>query len=146
MRLAGFLLCGFLFLGVGCSSHSADNRVCMDKVCVDVELARTPDEQEKGLMYRSSLAEDRGMLFIFSEIREHNFWMKNTLIPLDIIWFDQARKIIHIESHVPPCTADPCPVYGPQKAANYVLEVNAGFAERHKIRAGETVKFDLKKW
>ncbi|GJL63317.1 MAG: hypothetical protein NPIRA04_19710 [Nitrospirales bacterium] len=81
------------------------------------------------------MAPDRGMLFIFRELDYWNFWMKNTKMPLDIIWLDVDWNVVHIESHVPICTKtdDSCPRYRTQKKALYVLELGAGMAERYNI-------------
>ncbi|MBI3611149.1 MAG: DUF192 domain-containing protein [Nitrospirae bacterium] len=106
-----------------------------------VEIARTPVEQARGLMFRATLPEDHGMLFIFDRTEAHRFWMKNTLIPLDIVWMDQRKRIIHIEYQVPPCKRDPCPVYGPSAESLYVLEVNAGVAQKGGLRIGTALPF-----
>jgi len=106
-----------------------------------MEIARTTTEQMRGLMFRTFLPEDHGMLFIFKHPGNNRFWMKNTLIPLDIIWMDEKKKIIHIEYQVPPCKMDPCPVYGPTMESLYVLEVNAGVAHRRDLQIGTRLRF-----
>lgn len=78
----------------------------------------------QGLMYRESLEEDKGMLFDTKEEGMHYFWMKNTLIPLDIIRIDQNLEVVEIVS-APPCEQDPCPSYGPDKASRWVIELNS---------------------
>ena len=70
--------------------------------------------------------------------------MKDTLIPLDMIWMDSERRIVHIEHNVPPCAADPCPRYPPSGPALYVLEINAGFAAKLGLKVGDTMEFRLK--
>ncbi len=90
-------------------------------------------------MYRQKLAADRGMLFVFSSEGVHKFWMKNTLIPLDMLWIAGDGRIIHIEHDVPPCKGDPCPSYGPDTPARYVLEVNAGYARERGVGVGDQV-------
>ncbi len=123
---------------------SQDNReisqVCLNKDCFLVELARTAAEQERGLMNRESLPEDRGMLFIFGKTSIYPFWMKNTLIPLDIIWIDQNHNIVAIKKAVP-CTTPDCEVYEPYAKALYVLELNAGEAEKSQAKVGDKVEF-----
>jgi uncharacterized membrane protein (UPF0127 family) len=74
-------------------------------------------------MFRPSLAKDRGMLFVFSEKDQHAFWMKNTLIPLDMIRLDEKYTIVDIQE-AQPCKQDPCKIYTPQKGALYVIELN----------------------
>jgi len=108
---------------------------------VRVEIASDPATRAQGLMFRPGLGEDRGMLFRFPESAEHEFWMKNTLIPLDILWIDEARRVVHIESAVPPCQADPCPSYGPKVPAADVLEIAAGQAAARGIRIGDVLEY-----
>lgn len=90
-----------------------------------VELAQTPDQWQQGLMGREVLGENKGMLFVFPDAAVHGFWMKNTLIPLDIVWLDAEGVVLHVAT-LTPCTADPCPITQPDVPAHYVLEVNAG--------------------
>lgn len=113
---------------------------------VIAELAITPAEREKGLMFRKSLAPDQGMLFVFEEEDFYSFWMKNTLIPLDIIWLNANRQIVHIEKNVPPCTADPCPSYSSPYPALYVLELKAGQAEENGLKPFDQLSFILPEW
>jgi uncharacterized protein len=110
-----------------------------------LELARTPEEQQQGLMFRESLPERAGMLFLFSEGSAHQFWMKNTMIPLDMIWLDRDGKVLFISADTPPCKADPCPSFGPTTPATNVLEIAGGMAKKEKIEVGSVLKFvDLK--
>jgi uncharacterized membrane protein (UPF0127 family) len=88
-------------------------------------------------MYRESLGRNEGMLFVFEQSGFYPFWMKNTLIPLDIIWIDEDWRIVSIAESVPPCRAEPCPTYPPAAQARYVVEVNAGFARRHGVARGD---------
>ena len=108
-----------------------------------VEIAQTQDELELGLMYRTGLPADAGMLFVFEQSNIYPFWMKNTKIPLDMMWVDSNRTIVAVKENVPPCTADPCPVYDPGAAARYVIEANAGYAANHSIAAGQPVRLEL---
>ena len=105
-----------------------------------VELALTPEDQALGLMYRESLPPQAGMLFVFDAPGEHHFWMKNTMIPLDMIWMDDAGKVIFVSADTPPCKADPCATYGPDAPARQVLEIAGGMAANEKITAGSTLK------
>ncbi|HEU4400778.1 MAG TPA: DUF192 domain-containing protein [Candidatus Polarisedimenticolia bacterium] len=93
---------------------------------VVAEIADTPARWEEGYMFRREVGENDGMIFVFPEAGVHPFWMKNTLVPLDMIWMDDAFTVIHVEAKVPPCTANPCPTYGPLRLARYVLEVRGG--------------------
>ena len=116
--------------------------VLPDGFTVDLELAVSPQEVADGLMYRPSLPEHRGMLFIFGADRYPSFWMKNTLVPLDLIFLDSTGSVVDIVPNVPPCAADPCPTYSPKMPARAVLEVRAGAAAAHGVAAGVTVVFD----
>lgn len=113
---------------------------------IDVEFAQTPAERAKGLMYRSELGENNGMLFVFPTTAKHAFWMANTYIPLDILWLDSDKKIVHIEKQVPPCTETGnlkaiCKTYAPDIPAKYVLEVNAGYVDAKGINVDDNVIF-----
>ncbi len=112
---------------------------------IQAELANTPQKRAEGLMYREHLADDRGMLFTFSQAETWVFWMKNTKIPLDLIWINEKKQIIHIEQRVPICTRtdDSCPQYRPNEGALYVLELAAGRAEELKLQRGSKLQFRL---
>lgn len=127
----------------GCKSSSGADHVCFQGRCVDVEVVRTPKERMRGLQGRTSLGQDEGMLFIFDLNQPQRFWMKDTLIPLDMIWLDFARRVVHIEHNVPPCVNDPCPSYGPRAPVLYVLEVNAGKAREMDLAVGAQMEFRL---
>ncbi|AEB11503.1 DUF192 domain-containing protein [Marinithermus hydrothermalis] len=103
-----------------------------------VEIADTPERWARGLMFRDSLPEDRGMVFLFPRTTDTGFWMKNTRIPLSIAFFDGEGVILRIMD-MEPCLADPCPVYTPGVAYRGALEVNQGWFERHGVREGDYV-------
>ena len=102
---------------------------------VNAEIADDNHEREIGLMFREKLDENNGMLFIFDNEVYQTFWMKNTLIPLDMIFIDKEMKIVNIKSAVP-CQEDPCVLYKSSKPAKYVLEVNGNFTIRNNIKTG----------
>lgn len=108
---------------------------------VIVEIAANEESRSAGLMFRDRLDKDRGMLFLFPSTGQYPFWMKNTLIPLDIIWIDEGRRIVHIKNEVPPCPGDPCTSYPPGVPARYVLEIAAGEAVRHRLEVGNVLTF-----
>ena len=126
-----------------CSSQMGKDRrkVCFYDRCVKAELARTQEERGRGLQFRRSLGHDEGMLFVFPSSHPQGFWMKDTLIPLDIIWMDRHKRIVFIAPSVLPCETEPCPVYMPDTAADYVLEVNAGVAAQWGLRPGDQAVF-----
>lgn len=109
--------------------------------CFDIEIADTMQKQEIGLMNREYLAPDVGMLFIFAKEEIHNFWMKNTLIPLDIIWINKNKKIIFIKENVQPCKIEQCELFTPNEKAKYVLEINGGLAEEMRFDIGDEINF-----
>jgi uncharacterized membrane protein (UPF0127 family) len=110
-----------------------------DKTRVSAEIAATEAEREQGLMNRRSLNKDAGMIFVFDRPGAHEFWMKNTLIGLDMLWLDKTGKVVSLTESVPPCEADPCPTYPPTAVADYVLEVAAGYARTHRLKVGDTL-------
>ena len=93
-------------------------------------------------MFRESLPPDEGMLFLFEEEGAYSFWMKNTMIPLDMLWLDSGGRVVHI-AHAVPCVQDPCPHYTPAAKARYVLEVNGGYAKAHGIVVGDKADFSI---
>jgi len=113
--------------------------VCIKERCFKIEIAQSQEERERGLMFRQALKEDEGMLFIFPSEEFHSFWMKNTLIPLDIIWINKENKIVYIQHNALPCTSDPCPSYTSKQKAIYVLEINAGFVEKYNFEEGDKI-------
>jgi len=106
-----------------------------------LELALTDQEKATGLMYRDKLPADHGMLFVFDRDDILSFWMKNTLIPLDIIWFDAGGRIVDISADAQPCRADPCPKFTNSRPARAVLLVNAGYAGAHDLKPGAAATF-----
>jgi uncharacterized protein len=104
----------------------------------DVELAITRPDQARGLMNRKSMPKDRGMAFLFSTPVQQTFYMLNTLIPLDIAFWDEDLEIIDVMT-MTPCTAQPCQTYLPGSEFVGALEVNAGALESRRIRPGDRV-------
>jgi uncharacterized membrane protein (UPF0127 family) len=108
-----------------------------DGTKVAVEIAATDPVRMRGLMFRQYLAENEGMIFVFPKVGFYPFWMKDTLIPLDMLWLDADGRIVSIARSVPPCRADPCPEYSPRAEALYVVELRSGFARRHGVKTGD---------
>jgi uncharacterized protein len=113
-----------------------------DGFVVRVEIAADDELRAQGLMYRDSLRPATGMLFFFPDDGEHSFWMRNTRIPLDMIWIDAERRIVHIKHDVPPCHIRDCPSYAPGVGSRYVLEVAAGVAKEHGLEVGDVLRFE----
>jgi len=110
-----------------------------------VEVAETPEELQRGLMYRTHLDQDRGMVFLFPRATDSGFWMKNTKIPLSIAFFDRNGRILRI-LQMDPCTlppeeADSCPVYYPRVAYIGALEVNQGWFKERGVKEGDSISF-----
>jgi len=103
-----------------------------------LEVARTPSEQAMGLMFRPSLEDNRGMLFPFSQQRRVQFWMKNVVIPLDMVFLRQGE--VQAVVTAPPCDRDPCPTYGPNTPVDSVIEVRGGRASEIGLGAGDRVE------
>jgi len=106
-----------------------------------VEIASTPESRAQGLMFRESLQDGRGMLFLFPKPSVEAFWMKNCNFPIDIVWMDPNRRVIFVSPHTPPCKEDPCPMYGPKSESLYVLEIPDGAAAKEKAVVGSTLTF-----
>ena len=115
--------------------------VLPDGTNVTLELAITPDEIRQGLMFRRSLPETRGMLFLFEKAHVPSFWMKNTLIPLDMVFLSPEGVIVDVIHDARPCKEDPCPQYVPKGEALAVLELSSGVAARHGLVPGARLEF-----
>ncbi|MBI4995008.1 DUF192 domain-containing protein [Candidatus Peregrinibacteria bacterium] len=102
-----------------------------------VEVADSEEEREKGLMEREKLESGRGMLFIFEDEAPRNFWMKNTKIPLDIIFFSAKKEIVSFVEWMDPCKTPQCPGYSSGMPAMYALEVPTGFIKEKAVRIGD---------
>lgn len=147
-RWAAFAASVSILGGLRCGAQDRDKFIKVyraDGGSVTAELALTDAERARGLMNRQTILPDQGMLFVFDEEAIHSFWMKNTLIPLDMLWLDKDRRIIHIEPNVPPCRADPCPSYGPPRPASYVLELKGGMAAVFGLKVHDQLDFVLPK-
>jgi len=121
---------------------SGDPSVELGGKTFGVEIADTTEKQALGLMFRDSMPDDQGMLFIFPNEAPRSFWMKNTRIPLDIMYFDKELKMVSISANTPPCKVSRCPSYPSKGPAMYVFELNAGAAK--KLGVGEGDKLTLK--
>jgi uncharacterized membrane protein (UPF0127 family) len=133
----------FLLLVAGCAMaapHIASASLELHGHRLSVELATDDASRERGLMFRTELASDHGMLFVFPYTSQQAFWMKNTLVPLDMLFFDADRKLVSMQLGVPPCRAEPCPSYPSTVPARYVLELAAGSARRIGAEIGDELK------
>ena len=115
-------------------------QVCHLDDCVSLEVVSKQDDMERGLMYRTSLGQDKGMLFVFPKDDKDSFWMKNMHFNLDIVWISSDEHIVYIGQNIPACTADPCPVYTPDQNARFVLELNSGYTALHHWKVGDLLQ------
>ena len=135
------LLSASLLLLAGCASASGP-WVELNGKRFDIEIADDDAERARGLMFRDTMDADHGMLFIHDVQAPQAYWMKNTRIPLDILYFDDAHKLVSMQRDVPPCSlGDQCPPYPSAAPARYVLELNAGQAAKLQLETGAELKF-----
>lgn len=121
-----------------------EGEVCFEKNCFEVEIADDALERQRGLMYRESLEDDGGMLFVFEELGIYPFWMKDTFISLDMIWISGDGGVVFIAENVQPCVeGEFCESVVPSEKALYVLELNAGKVEEIELDVGESVEINL---
>ena len=144
-----FILLLFLFLLTGCSNNA--RKACFNEKCFNIELAVTEQERTIGLMNRTFLDADKGMLFIFPSEGIYSFWMKDTLIPLDMIWINTDYEIVHIKENALPCNLftkklnqknEECEIFTPNKEAKYVLEINSGLSKKYDIKVNDKINFN----
>ncbi len=138
------LFSAMLFSGCGSLFQSSEPRVILHTgkgdFTVNIEVADTFDLRKRGLMFRPSLPEDRGMFFIFDREQPLNFWMKNTLITLDMVFIDANYKVINIVKNAPPCEQKECPSYSAAAKGQYVLEINGNASEKYGLAKGDKVE------
>ena len=125
-------------------SLPVEAKAMINKQVIELEVAKTPEQQSTGLMYRESLADNRGMLFVFEPARPVRFWMKNVNLSLDIIFLFNG-EVKQIVTNVPPCQEDPCPTYGPtlNTDIDMVVELRGGRAAQLGIELGEHIPIEF---
>ena len=112
---------------------------------IDAEVADTPEKLLFGLAFREGLPPDSGMLYIFETSDRHRLRTKGFKIPVDMIWVDASRHVVHLVESADPCPQDPCPWYGPPPGkARYVIQTAAGFLKRERLVPGAELKFTLR--
>ena len=137
---------GFLSILLVCSSCMTQGPyVELNRERFSVELADTQDKRALGLMFRDSMPDDHGMLFVFPGETRRSFWMKNTRIPLDIFYFDSNLTLVSVAENTPPCRSPECPTYPSDGPAKYVLELNAGKAAELGVKTGDVLELHLDK-
>ena len=138
--LAMACVCATLGLSA-CVARASGPYVELDGHRFQIEIAADEASRERGLMFRESMPSDHGMLFVFDDAQVRTFWMKNTHIPLDILYFDQNYKLVSVQRRVPPClnSGNNCPGYPSEGEARYALELNAGMADKFGVKAGDVL-------
>lgn len=116
--------------------------VTVNGVQLVTDVASTGDQRSLGLAVKDDLKESEAMLFVFSKENEYGFWMKGMKFPIDIVWLDSDREVVHVEHNLEPCGTGSCPTYRPDGDALYVLETVAGFAKKYDVVRGTQVEFD----
>ena len=160
LKLCSFtLLIGILFISTSCKEKSKNLEIKTPTIefkkegalsiyksktdsvisSLDIEIAQTDYETQTGLMYRDSMAKNNGMLFIFKDEQPRSFYMKNTKIPLDIIYINSDKKIVSIQKNAKPMDESSLPS---EKPAKYVLEVNAGFSNEWRLKSGDSISYN----
>ena len=123
-----------------------DGKICFNDDnanCFDIAVEKTPEERKIGLMNNAGISDDQGMLFIFDNEDLYGMWMKNTLIPLDLMWINHDGTVVFIAHDFQPCNEDFCPTITNDIKAQYVLEINAGLMTKHGIKPGSTARISL---
>jgi uncharacterized membrane protein (UPF0127 family) len=127
----------------GSNSYQRVN-VTVNGLVLLADISVTDEQRAKGLSVKDGLTENEAMLFVFDNEAEHTFWMKDMKFPIDIIWIDSDKTIVHIEHNLQPCGYGVlCPTYKPGQDSLYVLETVSGFAEKHDVVQGTRVQFEL---
>lgn len=111
--------------------------ICFGSNCFYAETSENQEDIMLGLMFRKYLDEDRGMLFVFPDFKNHSFWMKNTLIPLDVIWLNENMEVVYVGENIQPCGDGLCKGINPIEKSKYVLELNAGMAQKINLKIGD---------
>jgi len=133
-----------IFLSILAYSPEKKVKVCFEQRCFLVEVANTPSERAQGLMNRKSLDKNSGMLFVFDKEDIYFFWMKNTLISLDMIWMKEdpsagSGQVVFIKENAQPCINDNCSYIIPDAKAKYVLEINTGLVKEMGLKIGDNL-------
>ncbi len=136
MKLCTLII--LLFFINGCSYKYLEIDNGNEIIKLKIEIAGDNQKRTRGLMFREKLDENEGMLFVFEDSEIRNFWMKDTKIPLDIIFISEDFKIINL-AEAELCNKDPCKIYSSTKEAKYVLEINNGLSKKNNIKEGDKI-------
>ena len=144
-RQPTYIICGFILLSLTTTSFAEPMRpqfsrgfvLLADGFKLEVEIANTETQREYGLMHRTNLDENQGMLFIYPKTERQGVWMKNTLLELDVLFLSEQGRVSEILENLQPCRKAPCPIYISTTKVQYMLEVPAGFSVNHGIEPGQ---------
>ncbi len=139
----------FILVLAGCGSEQTSKNEALARIHlpdgfeVRAELLNTPVQQQIGMMYRTKLGHDEGMLFVYQQPQAMPFWMHNVNLPLDIVFIGSNHKVVELVENAAPCLGESgkCPTYGGRVAARFVLEINGGDAAKHGVVLGSAVSF-----
>ncbi len=137
-----FVIISILFFVKPWESQSVEDKVEItfdNGLQIFVDIADIKPSRKMGLMYREKMGSNEGMLFVFDTEDYYSFWMRNMKFPVDMIWIDINKRVIHIEEDVPVCVGEACEFYHPSKPAKYMLEINAGIASQGRIKIGDRI-------
>lgn len=150
-RLVIWLMVLGVLIVLGCGVFSVVKSMNRQRISISVgeatfqmEVADTNELRAKGLSGRQELEENQAMLFVFEKSDKHSMWMKDMRIPIDIIWLDEKKKVVHVEHNIWPDN-EPHKTYVSPKPARYVLEIKAGGAKKHNIDIGVQARFELER-
>ena len=144
-----FLLFLFILEGISKGDYRNNDSKYQSNIVVKIkdksflmDIAKTSKERKLGLMYKKSLDSNKGMIFIYNKEKKHPFWMKNTMIPLDIIWLNKSKQVVYISKNTQPCKQNDCLGIKPNRRAIYVLEINANLSDKLGLSIGDLIEFD----
>jgi len=144
-----FLLSLFILEGISKGDDRNNDSKYQSNIVVKIkdksflmDIAKTSKERKLGLMYKKSLDSNKGMIFIYNKEKKHPFWMKNTMIPLDIIWLNKSKQVVYISKNTQPCKQNDCLGIKPNRRAIYVLEINANLSDKLGLSIGDLIEFD----
>jgi uncharacterized membrane protein (UPF0127 family) len=134
-----------VFVAAACNQKATEPQAKLAGKVVKIEIADTAEEKAQGLAGRTSLSDEQGMLFVFSPPTKPSFWMKDMVIPIDIVWISQGKVVAVSENVQPqPGVADASLTrYSPQSEVEYVLELSSGWAKRYGLKPGDSVELTL---
>lgn len=132
--IAGLVLVGLVL--VGQPLVAAEIEIELEQQRYRIELASTPEQRRRGLMYRSNLESRSGMLLVYANSGDHRIWMKNMIFPIKIYWIDEQLTVVEMQ-RADPCLSVPCPTYGATRPSRFVLELDAG---SHPLKVGDTLE------